>query len=169
MFRYYPPPSSHPQSLSPQIQQAMAANQMFPMRPLSVKKQEIKQICEWEQCNMTLPTQAALVEHLNVHVNGQPTYWCRWKGCERDKPFSAQYMLVLHMRKHTGEKPNECYMCFKSYSRLENLKTHMRTHTGEKPYTCSFEGCTKAFSNASDRAKHMNRTHSNSVSGFILY
>lgn len=39
----------------------------------------------------------------------------------------------------------------------------MRSHTGEKPYTCEYPGCTKAFSNASDRAKHQNRTHSNEV------
>lgn len=53
--------------------------------------------------------------------------------------------------------------CTKAYSRLENLKTHLRSHTGEKPYVCEHEGCNKAFSNASDRAKHQNRTHSNEV------
>lgn len=57
--------------------------------------------------------------------------------------------------------------CAKAYSRLENLKTHLRSHTGEKPYVCEHEGCNKAFSNASDRAKHQNRTHSNEVSMVI--
>ena len=92
---------------------------------------------------------------------------CQWKDCSREeKPFKAQYMLVVHMRRHTGEKPHKCTFenCTKAYSRLENLKTHLRSHTGEKPYSCEFPGCSKAFSNASDRAKHQNRTHSNEVS-----
>lgn len=25
-----------------------------------------------------------------------------------EKPFKAQYMLVVHMRRHTGEKPHKC-------------------------------------------------------------
>ncbi|XP_076263287.1 transcriptional activator cubitus interruptus isoform X2 [Rhynchophorus ferrugineus] len=122
--------------------------------------------CHWKDCGTEFNTQDELVKHINndhIHAN-KKSFVCRWEGCSRaEKPFKAQYMLVVHMRRHTGEKPHKCTFegCIKAYSRLENLKTHLRSHTGEKPYTCEYPGCSKAFSNASDRAKHQNRTHSN--------
>ncbi|XP_043544840.1 transcriptional activator GLI3-like isoform X1 [Chiloscyllium plagiosum] len=122
--------------------------------------------CHWEGCAREFDTQEQLVHHINNdHIHGEKKeFVCRWQDCSREqKPFKAQYMLVVHMRRHTGEKPHKCTFegCAKAYSRLENLKTHLRSHTGEKPYVCEHEGCNKAFSNASDRAKHQNRTHSN--------
>ncbi|XP_026569511.1 zinc finger protein GLI1 [Pseudonaja textilis] len=122
--------------------------------------------CHWEGCTKEFDTQEQLVHHINnEHIHGEKKeFVCHWHDCSREqRPFKAQYMLVVHMRRHTGEKPHKCTFegCNKAYSRLENLKTHLRSHTGEKPYVCEHEGCNKAFSNASDRAKHQNRTHSN--------
>ena len=50
-------------------------------------------------------------QHLgNDHIaQNKKSFICHWKECSREeKPFKAQYMLVVHMRRHTGEKPHRC-------------------------------------------------------------
>ncbi|NXN02820.1 GLIS1 protein, partial [Sylvia borin] len=123
-----------------------------------------KQVCQWIDCSATYDQQDELVRHIEkTHIDQRKgeDFTCFWAGCvRRYKPFNARYKLLIHMRVHSGEKPNKCMFegCNKAFSRLENLKIHLRSHTGEKPYLCQHPGCQKAFSNSSDRAKHQ-RTH----------
>ncbi|XP_020780964.1 zinc finger protein GLIS3 isoform X2 [Boleophthalmus pectinirostris] len=121
-------------------------------------------MCRWMECSAIYNQKDELVKHIEkLHVDQRKAedFTCYWEGCPRKhKPFNARYKLLIHMRVHSGERPNKCTFegCKKAFSRLENLKIHLRSHTGEKPYVCQHPGCNKAFSNSSDRAKHQ-RTH----------
>ncbi len=68
--------------------------------------------CKWGDCMHQCETLEALVQHVNtehIYRDSRKEYVCFWNGCVREnKPFKAQYMLLVHMRRHTGEKPHRC-------------------------------------------------------------
>ncbi|NXY16839.1 GLIS1 protein, partial [Atrichornis clamosus] len=173
LFRHHqglPPPYHLHQQLSqtagtlPHLNASMSPKSL---QPSDGDEQDLgsgKQVCQWIDCSAAYDQQDELVRHIEkTHIDQRKgeDFTCFWAGCvRRYKPFNARYKLLIHMRVHSGEKPNKCMFegCNKAFSRLENLKIHLRSHTGEKPYLCQHPGCQKAFSNSSDRAKHQ-RTH----------
>ncbi|NWZ34045.1 GLIS1 protein, partial [Brachypodius atriceps] len=173
LFRHHqglPPPYHLHQQLSqtpgtlPHLSASMSPKSLQPSDGDEQDLSSGKQVCQWIDCSATYDQQDELVRHIEkTHIDQRKgeDFTCFWAGCvRRYKPFNARYKLLIHMRVHSGEKPNKCMFegCNKAFSRLENLKIHLRSHTGEKPYLCQHPGCQKAFSNSSDRAKHQ-RTH----------
>ncbi|XP_056322173.1 zinc finger protein GLIS3 [Danio aesculapii] len=162
-----PPYSAHQHQQQPRVSQLQRPAGLQPMLEEEEEEEEScggTHCCCWLHCGAIYSHRDALVKHIEkIHVDQRKgeDFTCFWAGCPRKhKPFNARYKLLIHMRVHSGEKPNKCSFegCQKAFSRLENLKIHLRSHTGEKPYVCPHPGCQKAFSNSSDRAKHQ-RTH----------
>lgn len=102
-----------------EINQTAADVPASPMKPKTMQKilqepddSEQQLFCFWKDCNKEFNSQATLVSHIEkTHVCSAKgdEYTCLWTECPRQyRSFNARYKLLIHMRVHSGEKPNKC-------------------------------------------------------------
>ena len=93
----------------------------------------------------------------------QKQHICHYPGC--GKVFIKQQTLLVHLRRHRGEKLYICNWssCGKKFVTNSELKQHRLIHTGEKKYVC--KECSKRFIRKDYLEKHTKTTH---VKGSIV-
>ena len=107
------------------------------------------------ECKEACNSKTHLIHHQDTrHLEGNPDIIkCRF--CEREISRKQRGFLLEHLRKHTGESPEICSYCGKSFRQKKALKNHERLHTGEKPYKC--EHCFAAFTQQNGLISHQKR------------
>ncbi|XP_035439989.2 zinc finger protein 436 isoform X1 [Spodoptera frugiperda] len=133
----------------------------FTKRELLVKHTKIhmpiENYFECDVCEKKFHRRDNLRSHKRVHDlhrDKKSTNNCLCLYCGRS--FSNSSNLIVHMRRHTGEKPYKCDFCGKGFPRSSDLQCHRRSHTGEKPCVCRV--CGKGFSRSNKLSRHM-RVH----------
>lgn len=86
-------------------------------------------ICRWIDCGAMFKEQEDLVKHIEkAHIDQRKVdeFTCYWQGCSRQfRSFNARYKLLIHMRVHSGEKPNKCMVIFHLYTKACTVIFHL--------------------------------------------
>lgn len=94
--------------------------------------------------------QKDMERHLKTHTG---TLMLSKYVLQLQNPFRVRFNPSCFSVCHPGEKPFECELCHKRFSRRDKLNMHSRSHTGEKPHKCKH--CPYAAADSSSLKKHL--------------
>ena len=103
---------------------------------------------ECDLCDKKFLSACQLRYHQTSHTNEKPFM------CDKcDASFKSKERLKIHIRgKHEGVFKFHCTICPAKYNIKSEFEAHFRSHTGEKPFNCSI--CGKGFSKSEVMRKH---------------
>ncbi|XP_068623660.1 zinc finger protein OZF-like [Battus philenor] len=111
-------------------------------------------------CNKTYKSRQSLKEHFRVaHSSNRKLFVC--VTC--NEKFTAKSTLMMHIKRHTGEKQYSCPECPKTYTRASYLRVHSLKHLGQerpRPYKCKIRDCSRSFSTKHSLSVHVAHAHS---------
>lgn len=133
-------------------------------------------------CNKSFKTNYALKQHINRHLNIR-NYSCETCGAtfvssgaliihrkkhdprENEKyecsicdfKTRLKHNLVMHINRHSGDRPFKCEVCEFSAYDAASIRKHTKSHTREKNYACPL--CNMKFIHSTSVNKHVLRLH----------
>lgn len=121
-------------------------------KPLKTNQKRREYTCH--HCQKVFKKKWNLQQHLPTHEGHEKPYKCEL--CPAS--YACKQNLVVHVRRHKGEKPFTCHFCTSSFASTSERYTHERCHTGERPYVCEFCGMghtTSSHLNNHRRTQHL--------------
>ena len=92
--------------------------------------------CLWSSCDIVFNSIPELVNHFSeTHLSSisNSDLFCLWAGCSHLKSsFSNKTQLLMHIRKHAGEKLYRCEECNKDFCRSDALSKHLKNNHASK-------------------------------------